>query len=123
MSTGYSGSFGVNGTNFILPPSQFGWSERQEFGEDGGGHPIYSAYRSFDISWELCHPNDMKQILDAYALCSTTGTVSFDLPQWAADGYKFATYSGCTMKEPAMGNYFNEYIQNVKLRIQMVRTN
>lgn len=123
MTQGYSGSFAVNGTNLILPPTTSGWGARSELGIDGGGHPIYPAVREYEMTWGLAHPNDVKQLLDAYAICASTGTVVFDLPQWSADGYIFYSYSGCTMREPKVGDYFNEYIEDVKVNILMVRTN
>lgn len=123
MTTGYSGSFAVNGTNFLLQPTKAGWGNRQELGVDGNGHPIYPAVRQFDFEWGLAHPNDVKQLLDAWETVSNTGTVSFDLPQWKASGYQFITYSGCTMREPQVGQYFEGYIENVKLTILLVRTN
>lgn len=123
MTTGYSGSFGVNGVNFILQPSEAGWGDRDELGIDGNGHPMYPAVRTFEFSWGLAHPNDVKQLLDAWEVVSNTGTASFDLPQWRAGGYLFTTYSGCTMREPKVGKYFNEYITDVKVEVLLVRTN
>lgn len=123
MAPGYSGSYAVNGTNLLLSPTEAGWGNRRELGLDGNGHPIYPAVRQFEMSWGLAHPNDVKQILDAYAIVSNTGTAAFDLPQWGASDYLFTTYSGCTMREPQVGNYFEGYFKDVKLSILLVRTN
>lgn len=122
MTTGFSGSYAINGTSLLLSPTKAGWGSRNEIGIDGGGHPVYPAVRQFELSWGLAHPNDVKQILDAWQVVSNTGTVSFDLPEWGASGYKFKTYSGCTMREPTVGNYFEEYIEDVKLTVLLVRT-
>lgn len=122
MTTGYSGSFAINGVNFLLSPTKSGWMGREELGIDGNGHPVYPAVREYEISWVLAHPNDIKQINDAYLLASSTGTLSFDLPQWGASDYIFYRYSGCTMREPQMGEYFAEYIADVKVTILLVRT-
>ena len=65
---GLSGTFAINGTNFLLPPTESGWVGRNDFGIDGGGHPIYPAMREFEISWGLAHPTDVKQIIDAYKI-------------------------------------------------------
>ncbi len=122
MTTGYSGSFGVNGINFVLQPSESGWSGRENLGIDGTAHPVYAAYREYNLSWGLAHPADVKQLIDAYNQMGNTGTLSFDLPQWGAAGYLFQSYSGCTMQEPEIGSYFNEYITDVKVVILKVRT-
>ena len=122
MTPGYSGSYGINGVNFILQPTEAGWGSRSELGIDGNGHPIYPAVRQFEFNWQLAHPNDVKQILDAWEIVSNTGTVSFDLPQWGASDYLFALYSGCTMREPTVGMYFSEWIKDVRLTVLLVRT-
>lgn len=118
---GYSGTYAINGTNFILSPTEGGWVDRNEIGIDGAGHPIYPGTRQFNLYWGLAHPNDVKQLIDAYNLASSTGTVVFDLPEWGADGYKFKSYSGCTLREPRIGNYFEGHISDVRVTILMIR--
>ncbi len=120
---GYSGSYAINGVALLLQPTKAGWGNRQEIGVDGGGHPLYPQVRNYEFEWGLAHPNDVKQILDAWETVSNTGTVAFDLPQWRGSDYIFTTYSGCTMREPQVGQYFEGYIENVKLSVMMVRTN
>lgn len=122
MTIGYSGSYAVNGTRFLLQPTTAKPSARTILGIDGGGHPIYPSVREFEIHWELAHPNDVKQLIDAFDTVSNTGTITFDLPEWGADDYKFVRYSGCTMQEPTVGDYFNGYITDVRLIIMKVNT-
>ena len=122
MATGYSGSYAVNGTRFLLQPTTAGWMDRDVLGLDGNGHPVYPAPREFEIKWGLAHPADVEQIINAYKSSGNTGTVSFDLPQWGASDYIFNTYSGCTMQEPTVGEYFNGYITNVSMRILLIQT-
>ena len=50
-----------------------------------------------------------------------TGTAIFDLPQWGAPDYMYYGYSGCTMQEPTVGDYFNGWITDVRLIIMKVR--
>ena len=119
---GASGTYAVNGTDFLLSPTEGGWSTRNELGVDGGGHPVYSAVRQFELSWGLASPADVAQLIGAWELCASTGTVAFDLPQWGASEYIFKTYSGCTMREPEIGKYFNEYIKDVKVVILGIET-
>ena len=118
---GYSGSFGVNGINFILQPSDSQWGNRSELGIDGGAHPIYPAFREYELTWALAHPSDVKQLIDLHKAIGNTGSAAFDLPEWGADGYRFTTYSGCTINEPKVGKWFNEYLMDVKLTIMKVR--
>lgn len=120
---GASGTYALNGTRFILQPTEGSWDSRDVQGIDGNGHPIYSALREFNVSWQLAHPNDVKQLIDAYNIVQNTGTVVFDLPKWGDADYIFYSYSGCTMREPVVGAYFNGYISDVKLTILKVRTN
>jgi len=122
MTTGFSGTFAINGTSFQLNPSEHKWTARDNLGIDGNGHPIYPAFRQYEMSWDLAFPSDVKQLLDAYATVQNTGTVSFDLPKWGASDYIFHTYSGCTLQEPEVGGYFQGTIQDVKLLIMKVNT-
>lgn len=122
MTLGYSGAYAVNETRFLLQPTTAKPSARTILGIDGGGHPIYPSVREFEIHWELAHPNDVKQLIDAFDTVSNTGTITFDLPEWGADDYKFVRYSGCTMQEPTVGDYFNGYITDVRLIIMKVNT-
>ena len=64
-----------------------------------------------------------KQILDVYNTVGNTGTVTTCLPQWGANGYDFRNYSGTTLSEPVMGNYFQGYLEDFRLLILNVVTN
>jgi len=119
---GASGTFGINGTDFILPPSTAAWGTRDTLGIDGNGHPIYPALRTFEMMWELASPSDVKQLIDTYNSVSNTGTVVFDLPKWGDANYIFYSYSGCVLREAETGVYFNEYITDVRVIIDKVRT-
>lgn len=122
MSIGYSGTYAINGIDFQLQPTKGAWSNRERIGFDGNGHPIYPALRSFSVSFQFAHPADVKQLIDTYNALGSTGTAVFDLPKWGADGYSFYSYSGCTMSEPSVGEYFNEYISDVSFEIYKINT-
>lgn len=123
MSTGLSGSYATNDVNWTLQPTTGKWVERTSYGIDGNAHPIYSQYRNFEATWELISPSDAKQIIDFYNTVSSTGTVVSCLPEWGATEYQFKNYSGSTLREPAVGEYFQGYIMSVKLLIINIRTN
>lgn len=122
MTTGYSGTYAVNGTDFLLIPTKAKWEQRDNLGFDGNGHPIYPTSRTFVMQWDLMHPSDAEQIISAYNSAGSTGTLSFDLPEYGNPNYLFSRYNGCTMEEPEFGDYFQGYISDGKLKIHLVKT-
>lgn len=123
MTTGLSGSYAINDTNLSLQPTTGKWESRNSYGVDGGGHPVYSQLRSFELSWELISPLDAKQLIDFYNAVGNTGTVVACLPRWGDAEFTFFNYSGVTMQEPSVGTYFQGFIQSVRLLLLNVRTN
>lgn|SRR5574341_151018 len=123
MTTGLSGSYAINNTNLTLQPTSGRWTERTSYGIDGGAHQVYSSIRSFELTWALISPSDAKQIIDFYNLVGNTGSVVATLPEWNNAEYLFRNYSGTTLQEPTVGEYFQGFIQEVKLLILNVRTN
>lgn len=119
---GTSGSYAINGTELQLPPTTGKWSDRNSLGIDGNAHPIYSAVRQFVLSWGLMSPSEVQQINNFYLSAGNTGTVVVDLPKWGNSTYSFYSYSGCTLNEPEVGEYFCGYITDVTLVVNKVRT-
>lgn len=117
---GSSGTYAIQGTDFTLPPTRGRWVDRENLGMDGGAHPVYPAVRTFEMSWQLISMSDLSQITGFYNSVQNTGTVSADLPKWNGVPYQFQRYSGCTLGEPSVGEFFNEYVQEVKLLIYNV---
>lgn len=122
MTAGYSGSYGVNGVNLTLQPTVGKWIARNQFGFDGGGHPVYSAVREFEMTFALSDPSEYDQILGFYESVKTTGTSVVDLPQYGASAYLFFSYSGCLIHEPEPSEYFNEAITSTRWTIGGIRT-
>jgi hypothetical protein len=114
---GLSGSYAFNGSNLTLQPETGQWQERDSFGIDGAGHPIYSRVRSFELVWGLVSMSELNQITTFYNQVQNTGTCSVDLPKWGDSQYLFTTYSGATLQEPTVGTYFETYVQDVRLVI------
>lgn len=123
MTIGLSGTFAINNTNLNQYPTDHHWVERTQYGVDGNAHPIYPAFRSYELVWNFISPTDAKQIIDFYNLVGTTGTVVSCLPQWGNTDYLFANYSGTTLQEPTFGNYFMGYLQDFRLLILNIVTN
>ena len=109
MTIGASGSFGINGTDFTLPPTSGRWMPQSMVGITGDGHPIYPAIHEFEIRWSLSSQVDLDQIQDFRDLVVLTGTASVDLPAYRGSNYVFQTYTGCTLYEPDRGQYFSEH--------------
>ena len=121
MTAGYSGSYGINGTNLTLSPSQGGWESKDVIGVDGNGHSIYPSVTEFNMEWGLMPTPDFKQLQDAYLTTVTTGTAVVDLPEWGATDYKFYSYTGTIISRPTVGMYFAEHVKDVKLTITNIR--
>lgn len=121
MTAGYSGSYGINGTNLSLSPTQGAWEDKSIVGFDGEGRPIYSALTSFTLSWGLMSTSDFKQLSDFYLYVSNTGTVISDLPKWGDVDYLFESYTGTIVQRPTAGAYFSEHVEDVKLVISHIR--
>lgn len=123
MTTGLSGTYAFDNVDLTLQPTTGKWTERTNYGTDGGGHPVYSQVRNFELRWELISTNDAKQIIDVYNTVSNTGTTVACLPEWGNLDFEFVNYSGCTLREPEAGEYFQGWIQDFRLLILNVRTN
>lgn len=119
---GLSGTYAFNGTNLFLPPTEGRWNQRDSYGYDGAGHPIYGQFRTFELRWGLISKNDLSQLITFFNQVSSTGTVVADLPQYGASAYQFYAYSGCTLNEVQVGAYFQEHVQDVSLLILQIRT-
>lgn len=120
---GLSGTYAFNGTDLTLPPSEGRWVDRQDYGVDGNAHKIYSAFRNYELKWDLISTSDLKQIIDIYNQFGTTGTVTSCLPEWGNTNFSFKNYSGTSLFEPQVSEYFQGYITSVTLLIVNARTN
>ena len=121
MPAGYSGSFGVNGVAFQLPPTQGKWEAKEIIGYDGSGHPIYPAVGEFTMQWGLMSTADFKQLNDFYLSVSVTGTVVSELPKWGDVGYLYYAYSGTIINRLTVGEYFAEHVKDVTMLISNIR--
>lgn len=119
---GYSGTYALNNIDLTLQPSTGKWVTRTDYGVDGGGHPVYATPRKFEMAWDLISTADAKQLIDFYNIVGSTGTITACLPEWGNVGYVFRNYSGCTLQEPEVGDYFQTYIDSVKMTILNIRT-
>lgn len=119
-----TGTFGLNGIEFILQPSEGKWVPRPTLSIDTSGHPIYPAIREFELSWDIIDQSTWQQLQDAYNLVGNSGTVVANLPNYAKGQFIFQPYSGCTLGEPEVGGAFitqDGYLRQVKMVIMNIR--
>ncbi len=122
MTQGVTGTYACNDVNINLIPTTGKWVDRTSYGIDGNAHNIYSAFRDFELKWELISTDDASQIINFYNSFNS-GTVVSCLPKWGDPTFTFYNYSGTTISEPQVGEYFQGYIQSVTLLILHVKTN
>jgi hypothetical protein len=128
-------SYKINGVTLLTQPTAGGWVVRDSLGIDGNGHAIYPSLREFEMVWDYIDLDMSHQLQDFYDTVSNTGTISVDLPKFNAgwDGsivlvsgsssvYLFETYSGCVLREPEFGQYFEYHRGDVKLLIVRIKT-
>lgn len=116
-----SGSFKFNGVE-ILQPSVHRWVPRALLGLTGAGQPVYSGVREYELRWQLSSIGDFYQLQRSFDNLSGSTTAVVDLPLLRSTGtYSFYAYSGCVLREPEYGNWFNGYYQDVTLLIHNIR--
>lgn len=121
MGQGTSGTFAVNGTNFLLNPTEAGWISKELIGISGNARPTYPSTREFEMTWEFMDMASFNQIQSWYESVQSTGTVTVDLPKYATTPYQFYSYSGCTLKEPEVSKFFEQNVTGVSLLILRAR--
>ena len=115
-------TYKIDGVALPLEPTTGKWVKRKARGFDGGGHPVYSAPREFELSWNLINRSDVSELQDWYDTVANTGTVVVDLPKYRSSTWEFYSYSGVTLGEPEGGDFFEEHETSVTLLIYGIRT-
>lgn len=118
---GTSGSFSFNGVELLLPPTEYGWLSRSLIGVSGKAHPVYPAVREFEMKWDFMDSASFNQVQQFYFGIQSTGTMVVDLPYFSVTPFQFYSYTGCTLKEPEVGTFFEEHIGDVTLVIMKAR--
>lgn len=119
-----TGTFGINGTEFIIQPSEGHWVARVPLAIDGAGHPIFPAVREFELDWDIIDTATWNQLQGFYNAVANTGTCVANLPGYGFAAFSFQSYSGCTIGEPEVAGDFitqDGYLQRVKLVIMNIR--
>lgn len=115
-------AFKINGVALSHQPSDHNWKDRDILGVDGNGHAIYPSPREYELTWDFLSSTEFQEIYAYYQAIGHTGTAVVELPQWANATYQFFAYSGCVLREPTFGKYFENYYSDVKLLIVKIAT-
>lgn len=115
-------TFGFNGTTLSAQPTSHKWGNRETIGVDGSGRGIYPAYREYELKWDFLSTEEFREIYAFFQAIGQTGTVVASLPKYGDIDYTFYNYSGCVLREPEVGDYFQNYISDVKLLIVRILT-
>jgi hypothetical protein len=113
----------INGTSLPIQPSDHRWVDRDQLGTDGNGRVIYTAYREYEIKWDMLSPDEFNTMNTYFLSIGQTGTANVSLPQYPpASAYQFQTYSGTILRELTYSGYFENYYKEVKFMIARIRT-
>lgn len=112
----------VNGTSFVIGPSTGHWVDRKVLGNDGNGHPIYPAVRSFELKWDFLWPTEFNSLYSYFQAQGPTGTSVVTLPQYPANSWTFFDYTGCILNELQAGDFFEQHYSNVVLVVTGIKT-
>jgi hypothetical protein len=121
MTQGVTGSFSFDGTELLQSPETFQWVSKELVGISGNAHPVYPAVRQFEMKWGFMEMDAFAQLQGFYDGIQSTGTVVVDLPKYASSPYSFQSYSGCTLKEPTAGNFFEYWVSDVTLTVLRIQ--
>lgn len=119
-----TGTFGINGTEFVIQPSEGHWVPRNTLAIDGAGHPIFPAVREFEFDWDIIDQSTWNQLQAFYNAVGNTGTCVANLPIYGNPAFCFQPYSGCTLGEPEVAAGFitqDGYLRQVKMIVMNIR--
>jgi hypothetical protein len=116
------GDWQING-NRILEPTTGRWLPRRPLDVQGDNRPIYPGVRSFELRYQLTSSEEWATLQANYRNIESSGTVTARLPEFptiTGSPYAFREYSGCTMAEPSIGQFFETYPRSVVLLIHNI---
>lgn len=112
-----------NGTTLLMQPDTHRWIPRENLGFTGDGHQILPAVREYEMTFTFDSAEEFNQVIGFLnTLGNATGTITAYLPEYGASTYGFKNYSGCILQEPEYSSYFENYYQDVKIRLSNIRT-
>lgn len=115
-------TFSVNGVQFSIQPSAHRWVNQEIIGTTGDGHPIYPAFRSYELEFDFQSALEFNEFQNSFNAIGLTGTANVSLPEYGVATYQFRTYSGTVITQPTYSDYYQNYYQEAKITIQKIRT-
>lgn len=115
-------AYKINGTDITIQPETGHWVDRESIGRDGNGRNVYVAPREFELKWGLISISEWSQLRTFFGSVGATGTAVVTLPKYSSSSYAYYDYSGCILNEPTVGEYFEEFVSDVRLVVSRVIT-
>lgn len=115
-------SYALDGTTLDAQPTTAAWIDRDTVGITGNGHGVYPALRSFQMNWDFLTAAQFEEIHDIWESNNITGTVVANLPKYKDSSYGYYAYSGCVLREPTFGDFFEQHYSDVSLLIVRIVT-
>lgn len=106
----------LNGVE-IQMPTNHGWRPRSIIDTNGIGFPVYSDYRSYDMSFSMLSPEEFTKLQSAYEACVAAGGCSATLPYYVSGTYAYHQYQDVIIQEPKFDKFFMGYYYNASLLI------
>jgi hypothetical protein len=114
----------------IMEPTTGQWQSRSMVDVQGDNRPIYGPVRAFTLKWQIETYEQWSLLVATFNELQSSGTAVVRLPAYPWDVYPAATgtpyafreYSGCTLAEPAVGEFFQGYPLDVELLIANIVT-
>lgn len=116
-----TGTYSINGTKIPLQPTEGRWIPREIIDISGSGHAIYPNLREFELHWEFISSHDFAHLQNWFESVSQTGTLVVSLPRYGDTTYEFYDYTGCVLREPQVGTFFEKYYSDVLLVVSNIR--
>jgi len=115
-------TYKINGSAITLQPAEGQWKDRESIGVDGNGHAVYSGKREYEMRWGFMLASEFNQLVTFFNTVGNTGTAVVSLPQYGASSYAFYDYTGCVLREPESGDFFEQYVSDVRLLVVKINT-
>jgi len=114
----------------VLEPTTGKWLSRGSVDVQGDNRPLYTPVRAFEMRWEIDTYEQWSLLVATFNELQSSGTAVVRIPAYpwqpypAATGtpYAFREYSGCTLAEPTIGEFFEGYPTDMALLIANITT-
>lgn len=114
----------------VLEPTSGRWLPRGAVDVQGDNRPLYTPVRAFEMSWTIDTYEQWSLLVATFNELQSSGTCvvripaypSLTFPSATGSAYAFREYSGCTLAEPTIGEFFEGYPTDMALLIANIVT-